>query len=490
MTAPAVSFDHASRSRRVLSRMTTNPIRTLAFAGAAFFVGQAITIANGSYAQDAIMYLSLAGIAALAGAFAPPSPLSAWQVRRILAIAMAAGLAVELGDLLVDSPGIYLRPVASPHPMATYQRGLAVAAVAVGIAVADRRRISWVALIALVSAHFVIGRWMIQSSPEPHIDVYYFQREASEALLHGVNPYTITFPNIYGDSTPYYGPGMSVGGRLQFGFPYPPLSLFLALPGHLAGDYRYAQLLAMDLAGIIMGSMSGAGIGVLAAAVYLFTPRSFFVLEQGWTEPFAVLLVSAVTWCAVRRLALLPYVVGILFAVKQYMILAVGPTLLLSLELAHRLRDEGHRSGVPSPASPRPIITVARFFAIALAVTLILTLPLALWNWRPFFHSVVALQFFQPFRDDALSYLVSLTKLGGPPLPSSIAFIAAFLATGLSLWRLPRSPEGFAGALALVFFAFFAFNKQAFANYYFFLIGTFCCAVAAAPGLTSAPGSK
>jgi hypothetical protein len=468
--------------------MIANPTRTLAFAVAAFFVGQAITVANGSYAPDAIRYLSYAAIAAIVSLFAPAPPsLMGWQARRILMVAMTAVLAVQFGDLLVQSPGVYFRPVASPHPMATYHRWLAVAAIAVGIALMDRRRISWLALIALVSSHFAIGCWMITSSPEPRIDVYYFQRDASEALVHGLNPYTITFPNIYGDGSPYYGPDMSAGGRLKFGFPYPPLSLILALPGHLAGDYRYAQLVAMDLAGIIMGSMSGAGVGVLAAAIYLFTPRSFFVVEQGWTEPFAVLLVSAVTWCAIRRSALLPYVVGLLFAVKQYMILAIGPVLLLSLELARRLHRAADLagSGLPSSASTRTIAVVARFFLTALAVTLVLTLPLALWNWRAFFHSVIALQFHQPFRADALSYLVKFAKPGAPPLPSWIAFLAAFVATVLSLWRLPRSPEGFAGALALVFFAFFAFNKQAFTNYYFFLVGTFCCAVAAAPGWQS-----
>jgi hypothetical protein len=479
MSGSAVSLDRPSRPGWVLSRMTMNPARTLAFAGAAYFLGQAIMIFNGAYTPEAIKYLSLGAIAALVGALAPLPPRVAWQTRWLLAIVMAACLAMQLGDLLVESPGVHLRPIGSPHPMATYQRALAVAAVAMGVAVVDRRRVSWLALIALVSAHFVIGCWMIRSSPEPRIDVYYFQRDASEALLHGVNPYTLTFPNIYGDSSPFYGPGMSVGGRLQFGFPYPPLSLLLTLPGHLAGDYRYAQLIAMDLAGIIMGSMSGAGIGVLAAAVYLFTPRNFFVLEQGWTEPFPVLLVSAVTWCALRRSALLPYMLGVLFAVKQYMILAVGPAMLLALELAQRL----HREANLRP--PKPVAAVARFFAIALAVTLTLTLPLGLWNWRAFFHSVVALQFSQPFRADALSFLVWLAKPEAAPLPSWIAFAAAAVATGVSLWRLPRSPEGFAGAMALVFLAFFAFNKQAFANYYFFVIGTFCCAVAAAPGWRS-----
>jgi hypothetical protein len=253
---------------------------------------------------------------------------------------------------------------------------------------------------------------------------------------------------------------MSVNGQLQFGFPYPPLSLFMALPGYLFGDYRYAQLAAMDLAGAAMGLMSSGSVGTLAAALYLFTPRNFFVLEQGWTEPFGVLLVALVCWCAHRRPAILPYVLGMLFAVKQYMVLAFPPSILLL-------------------GSSVTLKSLPRFWARALAVTLALTAPLALWHWRSFFHSVVALQFFQPFRGDALSFLVMIAQKGGPALPSTTAFAAAAVAMIAAIARLPRTAAGFAGALSLTFLLFFAFNKQAFANYYFLVIGTLCCGVAA-----------
>ena len=42
-----------------------------------------------------------------------------------------------------------------------------------------------------------------------------------------------------------------------------------------------------------------------------------------------------------------------------------------------------------------------------------------------------------------------------------------------------RSPAGFAAGLTLVNLAFFAVNKQAFCNYYYFVICTCCWAVAA-----------
>src|SRR5207344_3205983 len=102
------------------------------------------------------------------------------------------------------------------------------------------------------------------------------------ALRSGSNPYAITFPNIYqfqnGD---YYGPGLSVDGRLHFGFPYFPLSLLVAMPGQLFDeDSRYAQLVAIELAAVLMAFTRPRGFGVVAAALYLTTPRLFFVLEQ------------------------------------------------------------------------------------------------------------------------------------------------------------------------------------------------------------------
>ena len=49
--------------------------------------------------------------------------------------------------------------------------------------------------------------------------------------------------------------------------------------------------------------------------------------------------------------------------------------------------------------------------------------------------------------------------------------------------------------MALVYYVFLALNKQAFCNYYFFVIGALCCALAASASPTGAqdsapPGSR
>jgi hypothetical protein len=270
----------------------------------------------------------------------------------------------------------------------------------------------------------------------------------------------MTYPDIYGNS-PVYGEGLSVNGRLTFGFPYPPLSLFLAIPGHLFGDHRYSQLAAITASGALMAYARPGPLGPVAAALFLFTPRGLFVLEQGWTEPFLVLLLSATVFVACRRAAWTPFLFGLFLVAKQYLVFVVPLAwLILRRPLPH-----GNELG--------------RWALKALAIGAAVSVPLALWDLGAFITDVVLLQFGQPFRPDALSYPAYAASRDRSPLSTSWAFVAAFVAIGLSLWRAPRTPAGFAGAVALTFLGFFAFNKQAFANYYYFVVGALCCSVAA-----------
>jgi hypothetical protein len=107
------------------------------------------------------------------------------------------------------------------------------------------------------------------------------------------------------------------------------------------------------------------------------------------------------------------------------------------------------------------------------------TLPFFLWDVRSFFHDVVMVQMQQPFRRNALSFLAWRAQGGGPQTGSWVTFLAAALAL-IPIWvRGARTPSGFAGGIALLYFAFFAFAKQAFAGYYYFVLGALCLAIAA-----------
>ena len=117
----------------------------------------------------------------------------------------------------------------------------------------------------------------------------------------------------------------------------------------------------------------------------------------------------------------------------------------------------------------------------ALLVVLAINLPFFILNPHAFIRALVIFQFLQPFRNDALSYLVFVhNNIPGLRLPIWISLLPLVMIIPLSLRRLASSPAGFAAAVTAVHLFFFAFNKQAFCNYYYFVIATACWAIAAA----------
>jgi hypothetical protein len=71
-------------------------------------------------------------------------------------------------------------------------------------------------------------------------------------------------------------------------------------------------------------------------------------------------------------------------------------------------------------------------------------------------------------------------RAGFGRIPTIVPLILAVAVALLCLNKLKQSPHSFALAFTLTFLTFFAFNKQAFANYYFLVIASLCCALATA----------
>ncbi|HEY1922498.1 MAG TPA: hypothetical protein VGG44_07005, partial [Tepidisphaeraceae bacterium] len=180
-----------------------------------------------------------------------------------------------------------------------------------------------------------------------------------------------------------------------------------------------------------------------------------------WTEPLLVLTFSLTMLCACRWPKALPWCFGLYLSTKQYAVLSI-PLLPLLLE------------GPNWGKSFRNVMVKACIVAAAI------NLPFFVWNAHAFFRSLVEFQLLQPFRLDALSYLVFVyNRTGGLKLPMWISLVPLSGAIGLALWRSVRSPAGFAAGVTLIHLAFFAFNKQAFCNYYYFVIATACWSIAA-----------
>ena len=298
------------------------------------------------------------------------------------------------------------------------------------------------------------------------IDVLMFQARGAEALWHGHNPYSFRYPNVYPPNTPFYGEGVvdASGHWLTYGFPYPPLSLLMSTLGWIVGDVRIAHALAAAATAGLMFAARPGRISALAAALFILTPLSVFVPSQSWTEPLLALNFSLVMFCACRaeksRL-LLPLALGLFLATKQYAVLSL-PAVILLVGKGNQRRELG------------------RLILIAGLVAGGITLPFLLWNPHAFIRSVVLMQTIQPFRPDAISYLAWIYHGDGQyPPPIWIPFAAMLAATALVLWRCPRTPAGYAAGVTLIDLTFFAFNKQAFPNYYYFVIVTACWALAA-----------
>jgi hypothetical protein len=435
-------------------------------------VGAAVQIADGYGRPAAFVWLTVAVAAVLLAVVLPTHRTIEAVVGRVLPSVLVVALGGQLWAMLQRAPARPFDFVPSWRP--TFLLA-AVAVVCAGVAIAvGRGVVRHLGVLALLATHLALGIWTIRAQPEPYpmIDVYMFQRDSAAALLAGVNPYAITFPNPYATGV-FYGPGMVVDGRLTFGFVYPPLSAYLSVLGAWGGDVRYAQLGAMTLAAVFMAYTRRGRLGGLAAGLYLFTPRNLFVLEQSWTEPFVVLFLAATVWCAARHPRVAPYVLGLFLAVKQYAVLALPLAALIG----------------------RPPMTLAglrRTVVPAIVVAAAVTLPLALGQPAGFLRAVVELQFYQPFRPEALSYLgLWAGPDRQPPFGTGVAFAVAAGVMGLALWRLARTPAGFALGVSAVFLAFFVLNKQAFANYYFFVVGALSVAVAAAePVAPSRPAAE
>ena len=321
----------------------------------------------------------------------------------------------------------------------------------------------------MLAVHIALGVWMLRASSSPPIDVITVHREAFGALSRLRSPYAISFENIYGANSGFYNPDLIEGDRVQFGYPYPPLSLLLAFPGHLiAGDYRYAQLTAWTAAAAFIGALGGGTYSRLVAAVLLTQPRGFFVLEQGWTEPIALLLLALTLFIMTKRPALAAWPVGLMVVTKQY--LALGIPLLCRFALRQR--------------------QWRRFLLAAAAVAALVTLPFMVWQPRAFIDSVVLLQMREPFRFDSLSFLNWAARLGLGTGTFVWSLGAAAIILTLAMLTTPNTPAGFALSLAVSTFATFAFGSKAFCNYYFFVAGALCCAAACGSRINPVKGQS
>jgi len=327
-------------------------------------------------------------------------------------------------------------------------------------------RFGKIAFIAFVSTFSIVLLWVLAETHASRelIDVVIFQADSAGALAEGVNPYGMTFSDIYPTTSGLlYGPGVSVDGVLHFGFPYPPLSLLIVAPFEwMFGDFRIAHAIALISSSALMASLSSGWRARSAAASFLLVAPLPFIVRFGWTDPLLVLGLVAVMVSASHGFRGTSYISGLMASVKQSAVLAVPSTLLLFERPWTR------------PQVVRHFLTMA----VVVAAT---TIPFFLLNPAGFLTSVVELQFIQPFRPGSLAFPAAWASFFGEPsraVTTVVPLVLVTSAVATTLRRTPTGSRGFALSTALVMLVAFSFSKQAFPNYYMLVIALLFAAAA------------
>ena len=438
---------------------------------AAIALGFSIHVNNGLVHPAAIAWLTMA-IAAGFAAFAkwPEKSRLILLASRRLPWLISGGVGIQfLLLLLCPIPGGW-----QGWSSALCYHGLLLAAAMLCAAMMVFPNRSSLIFAAILLVFGLLGLWLLNSGHRPRIDVWTAQMAGLDAMRHGIDPWSSTFPDVY-HLPDLYAPGTVRDGIVHLGFPYPPLSVLLDWPGYwLFNDFRYSNLLAMIVTAACIAYAKPGRLGPLLGALFLFTSRVFLVLANGWTEPTVAMLLAATVFCACRLPRAMPWVLGLFLVSKQYLPLAALPALLL-------IRPRwGFREGV-------------RLFGKAALAGAMVSLPLALWNTRAFLHSTLLVASGAKFRLDALSYFAFYANLRDwtpPQALGGVSFLAAMATGALTLRRGERSAAGFAAAVSLMFLVFFSLNKFAFCNYYYFVIAALCTSAAAMASPVAAAGGE
>ncbi len=422
------------------------PIISLAAYGT---LGISLSVSNGFYHGVGLLLVLITLALSMVALRAPWSNAMERTAGAWLGPMLGVVVALGLMGLMVRRPGIYVPPETS---LVWYRAGLiAVGLISLGYAAAGRFAPRW-RFPAIALIYLALGIWVIEIVPSPAADVWHVQQRAVQLLLRGEDPYAAFYTNIYGH-TGLYGSGNLKDGRL-YSLIYPPVVPILGIPGWLlVGDVRLSLLAAVAGTAVLVVA-AGRALGLpaghvaeLGAIALLFHPRGYFLIEQAWVDPYLGLGAAAVCWALARhrrwpiRIAL-----GIYLGAKQYAFLWLP--ILLGRSCPGRLRPRDAVGGI--------------------IVAAIIALPFLVWDVDGFWRGMVLSPITNPFRMDSLSGLVVVARATGIVLPAAISLVAAAAVIVCAIrWRRDRPGEVALGGAA-VFLAFFAFNKQAFLNYYWF----------------------
>ncbi len=226
----------------------------LLFLVSATFLGHALQLGNGTIynSQDSIVFNSSIGwltasfVACLLAVFLPGIKSLEDISGKLFAPIAFVAITWQFFAHITTSPGAYVE-VNVFRALQTFILFMTIA-FACAITVISRPPLGRYTVPVFLLSFICAGLWLLRVDANPRVDVHVFHHDSTIALLQGQNPYTLTFPDIYGSKFGghQYGPGVAANGRTLVGFPYMPLTLIptSSVAQGLFGDYRVTHLLA------------------------------------------------------------------------------------------------------------------------------------------------------------------------------------------------------------------------------------------------------
>jgi len=292
------------------------------------------------------------------------------------------------------------------------------------------------------------------------IDVWVLLQDSARGLLHGANPYQMTFPGV-------------PRGQDSTCFTYWPGTFLATAPGNwVFGDVRWAEagclLAAVTLTAWSAGRRSGwqeprrlaPATGLALAAAIGVVPATTLVVLQAWTEPILLLglVGAAVLIDRHPNWAVLP--LGLALVSKQYMLIMV-PLLAFWPRFGWR-----------------------RVLATA-AVATVVALPWLLLSLQRFQQCTISYFLHEPTPLTSLS----LWRCVPEPLRLPLTVAATALAAYVAIRRCPRNGAGFLLAAGATLMVFNAVNKETFTNQWWLAAALITASFALQPHVASAPAT-
>ncbi len=299
------------------------------------------------------------------------------------------------------------------------------------------RRATTIVAFALAAGAALVGIVANLTWGFANIDVFQFQQSASQALLHGQNPYTplVASPNIL-------PPGILKWIPLHL--PYGPVLPVLEAPFRLFGDVRILHILAAVVTSVaaLMLARRARTLDRTACVVMAF-PLTVGMVLFSWVDiiTMAGLTVWVVSFRTHPRIATFALVIAL--AAKPTTVIALVPIFFWS-------------------------VRARRQVLIAALLAAIFVLPFAIiTGLSQFYYNVLGVQLSVLPRLDALTVNSYLNAFGLPILPFvlSAAIIAA--ATVLVLRRRPDTYGDLFSGTAILATVSFLVAKWAYFNYYY-----------------------